>query len=165
MQSFRQYAKLKAQIHSQVQRHSATTENAIQDTRIRTHLSDARFVPNQQLTQTSARESSGSLQSLKYEDIEKIAEALPSAPEVQGHSQPASRSHVPTQKHGAEATRVLTGIDVRRRTTREGGGADQVFVVGFNCDADELNPRNWPLRRRALAMYRCPAITAPSPEG
>lgn len=38
---------------------------------------------------------------------------------------------------------ALTGIHVRDRTTREGGGKGRVFVVGYEGEDDSLNPHNW----------------------
>lgn len=43
--------------------------------------------------------------------------------------------------------RALTGVDVRRRTTREGGEGD-VFVVGFEGPHDPMNPKSWSMARR-----------------
>ncbi|EMC98681.1 hypothetical protein BAUCODRAFT_30946 [Baudoinia panamericana UAMH 10762] len=37
---------------------------------------------------------------------------------------------------------VLTGVNIRKRTTKEGGEGD-VFVVGFEGENDALNPHNW----------------------
>ncbi|KAI9725652.1 MAG: hypothetical protein M1828_002937 [Chrysothrix sp. TS-e1954] len=55
--------------------------------------------------------------------------------------------------------RTLTDINVRDRTTKEGGedGGRQVFVVGFEGDKDPTNPHNWPFwqRLRATGMVAC----------
>ncbi|KAI9656528.1 MAG: hypothetical protein M1821_004735 [Bathelium mastoideum] len=42
---------------------------------------------------------------------------------------------------------ALTGIHVRDRSTRD-GGSGQVFVVGYESEADPLNPQNWSLARK-----------------
>ena len=50
---------------------------------------------------------------------------------------------VTRQSHGTNIGRALTGIEVRHRTTREGGNKSKVFVVGYEGEYDELNPHNW----------------------
>ena len=52
------------------------------------------------------------------------------------------------QRHVTDIGRTMTGINVRRRTTREGGGDNEVFVVGFQGEDDPLNPHRWSLARR-----------------
>lgn len=42
---------------------------------------------------------------------------------------------------------VLTGIEVRKRSTREGGDGN-VFVVGFQDENDPNDPHNWSLTKR-----------------
>ena len=56
-------------------------------------------------------------------------------------------SRVPTmvrrKSNGTMMEPTLTGIDVRDRTTREGGGPGKVFMVGYEGEKDQLNPHNW----------------------
>lgn len=57
-------------------------------------------------------------------------------------------SRVTTQQSGRTALgNVLTGIEVRKRSTREGGDGN-VFVVGFQDEHDPNNPHNWSLTKR-----------------
>lgn len=45
--------------------------------------------------------------------------------------------------------RTLTGINVRSRTTNEGGhDRGKVFIVGYQGDDDLLNPHNWSITKR-----------------
>lgn len=44
---------------------------------------------------------------------------------------------------GTNLGTALTGIHVRDRTTREGGGKGRVFVVGYEGENDNMNPHNW----------------------
>lgn len=46
------------------------------------------------------------------------------------------------QSAGTKLGQVLTGIDIRKRTTTEGGDGN-VFVVGYEGDDDPNNPHNW----------------------
>jgi hypothetical protein len=52
---------------------------------------------------------------------------------------------------GTPLGKALTGIQVRRPTTREGGGDRVVFVVGFQGEKDSLNPHNWSSGKRWVA--------------
>ncbi|MCJ1241704.1 hypothetical protein MMC14_009710 [Varicellaria rhodocarpa] len=47
------------------------------------------------------------------------------------------------KSNGTMMGTALTGIDVRDRTTKEGGGAGKVFVVGYEGEKDQLDPHNW----------------------
>lgn len=51
------------------------------------------------------------------------------------------------QSAGTALGMTLTGIEVRRRTTKEGGDGN-VFVVGYESDDDQNNPHNWSTSRR-----------------
>ena len=60
-------------------------------------------------------------------------------------------STVPTKKSmGTALGTTLTGIDVRNRSTNE-GGEGRVFVVGFEGESDVLNPHNWSFSTRLAA--------------
>ena len=59
------------------------------------------------------------------------------------------------QSTGTALGKVLTGIDVRRRTTNEGGDGN-VFVVGYEGEDDPNDPHNWSLWVR----IRCTLIIA-----
>lgn len=61
-------------------------------------------------------------------------------------------------KHGSHLGNVgtrlgnaMTGVDVRSRTTNEGGREKgKVFIVGFAGEDDPLNPHNWSKTRRMI---------------
>ena len=58
---------------------------------------------------------------------------------------------VPTGKSvGTALGTTLTGIDVRDRSTKE-GGRGQVFVVGYEGESDKMNPHNWSFGTRLAA--------------
>lgn len=52
---------------------------------------------------------------------------------------------------GTHLGTALTGINVRTRTTREGGGKGKVFVVDYEGEDDMLNPHNWSYMTRWAA--------------
>ncbi|KAG8533960.1 uncharacterized protein KY384_001702 [Bacidia gigantensis] len=55
---------------------------------------------------------------------------------------------------------TLTGIEVRSRTTREGGGegVQKVFVVGYEGASDPMNPHNWSRATRIGATVNIASI-------
>lgn len=57
-------------------------------------------------------------------------------------------SRVTTQQSGRTALgTVLTGVEVRRRSTKEGGEGN-VFVVGWHGENDPNDPHNWSYAKR-----------------
>lgn len=72
------------------------------------------------------------------------------------HSMRMTLSRTTTQQSvGAVLETVLTGINIRKRTTREGGDGN-VFVVGYEGDNDPNNPHNW----STLVRIRCTLLIA-----
>ncbi len=58
---------------------------------------------------------------------------------------------VATEKsEGTALGTTLTGIDVRNRSTKEGGDG-KVFVVGYEGENDIMNPHNWRFSTRLAA--------------
>ena len=72
-------------------------------------------------------------------------------------SQMSRVSTVTTQRTTGTALGItLTGINVRDRTTREGGEKGRVFVVGYEGEHDDMNPHNWSFATRLRATYTSP---------
>ena len=60
-------------------------------------------------------------------------------------------STVPTRTSmGTALGTTLTGIDIRDRSTKEGGDG-KVFVVGYESENDMMNPHNWSVFTRLAA--------------
>lgn len=94
------------------------------------------------------------------EDPEPAGEPLtaPEKPESVHDAQDINRATtVPTHRSmGTKLGHSMTGIEVRRRTTREGpsdGGDKEVFVVGFEGEDDPLKPHNWSKATKFGATY------------
>ena len=67
-------------------------------------------------------------------------------------------STVATKKSmGTALGTTLTGIDVRDRSTKEGGDG-RVFVVGYESEKDIMNPHNWSTMTRIGATVNIAAI-------
>lgn len=55
---------------------------------------------------------------------------------------------------GTTLGRAITGIEIRQRTTREGGPElGKVFVVSWESEKDPINPYNWGFSRRILCTF------------
>ena len=61
------------------------------------------------------------------------------------------------QSHSTRLGAVLTGINIRKRTTREGGDGN-VFVVGYEGPNDPNNPHNWSMTSRIKATVLVASI-------
>lgn len=76
----------------------------------------------------------------------------------------ATLSKVTTRSRTTLGTRIghaLTGVNVRDRTTKEGGDRSrQVFVVGFQGARDPTNPQNWNWMKRMAATFMIASIGA-----
>ena len=71
--------------------------------------------------------------------------ATPSGrPEIEEDGAPISRASTArtTKSLGTALGTTLTGINVRDRSTKE-GGEGKVFVVGYEGEKDIMNPHNW----------------------
>ena len=55
---------------------------------------------------------------------------------------------------------TLTGINVRDRSTKEGGDG-KVFVVGYEGENDIMNPHNWSFSTRLAATWVTPRTIFP----
>ncbi|CAK3944170.1 MFS general substrate transporter [Lecanosticta acicola] len=76
--------------------------------------------------------------------------------EIQGMNRRLSR--ITTQQSaGVALGNVLTGIQVRKRNTIE-GGAGQVFVVGYEGPDDPNDPHNWPMTTRIACTFMIASI-------
>jgi len=56
---------------------------------------------------------------------------------------------------------VMTGVEIRKRSTNEGGDGD-VFIVGYEDEEDTMNPHNWSVRKRCgitILVRRPPLIS------
>jgi len=79
-----------------------------------------------------------------------LAQSAPSSLERPGTLNRADT--VKTQHSiGINLGTALTGINVRDRTTREGGGKGRVFVVGYEGENDSMDPHNWSFTTRWAA--------------
>ncbi|MCJ1312163.1 hypothetical protein MMC25_005837 [Agyrium rufum] len=92
------------------------------------------------------------IESAKDEDEQMMAAEHedPEPPLVKDDPPSGERQHrhrmerVSTSKSiGTRLGATMTGVKVRRKTTKEGGGRDNVFVVSFHDEKDPMDPHNW----------------------
>lgn len=158
MQSIRQYRQLRSRVEEQHQRSQAKAREPGWPKRT-SSPSDVENAARYSSSTPTLRPSSEA----SPEDPEKAlgdGDGLPSDRQLDSRLNHDSQdgglgrlTTMQTQKSlGVDIGKSLTGIDVRRRTTKEGGGDDRIFVVGFQGEDDPLNPHNWSLLRRSLSM-------------
>ena len=86
------------------------------------------------------------------QDAEEAATRLQNANGEHSNEEPAKEEDQQdlkqTQTYRTTVGRAMTGVDVRKATTKEGGGDRQVFVVGFRGENDPLNPHKWSYAKR-----------------
>ncbi|EME82671.1 uncharacterized protein MYCFIDRAFT_2811, partial [Pseudocercospora fijiensis CIRAD86] len=152
MQSFLQYKRFKTTVEAQLERDRAKAQ-ALRTGR----QPQGRRDPNHVLRNTAAEK----------DDNQEPAEDTPTAEEqdddddgddyeLAAHRTTGALSRISTQQSaGVRLGQVLTGIEVRKRKTIEGGDG-QVFVVDYEGPDDPSDPHNWTMLKR----IRCTSIVA-----
>lgn len=56
------------------------------------------------------------------------------------------------QRTGSALGAVMTGVQIRKRSTKEGGEGD-VFIVGYEDEEDTMNPHNWSVGKRIAITF------------
>ncbi len=170
MQSFLQYRRFKKHVTRQYERDREKAE-ALK----RGNAELASTSPSVSLTTTANPSPATSDETIDSRDLEKAEQSNgdtveddpesdfpPTAGEVmegeeKAEARPSQISRVSTvaTQHtmGTALGTTLTGINVRNRTTREGGDTGKVFVVGYEGDHDNMNPHNWSFLTRLKATY------------
>lgn len=95
-----------------------------------------------------------------HEEVEDLARREEDDSEDGGDAEMRrTLSRTSTQATGGTALgNIMTGVNIRRRTTNEGGDGN-VFIVGYHNDKDELNPHNWSTPSRMLVTFLVAAIS------
>ena len=136
MQSILQYRKVKGQIRAQLDKHGAPGDG------IKTTDNVAAFNEDVRLP--------GRGQDLEVEGPAHVQSSAAASSRVSLDGAAGARET--PRRYSLDLTPLMTGIDLRKRTTREGGGDGEILVVGFRDADDELNPLNWSMGLRSLAM-------------
>jgi hypothetical protein len=166
MQSFLQYRRFRATLQAQLERNNLRTAQHDPD----------QEVGNKEWPSPEASSSDGahdtdlehgralrdiSEESEEKEDIPRESHESELEKEEEEHGLPIpenSLSRTTTQQsQGTALGRTLTGIEVRRRKTHEGGDGN-VFVVGYEGPNDPMNPKSWSRTKRFAVTFSVASI-------
>jgi hypothetical protein len=164
MQSFLQYRRFRATLQAQLERNNLQTTQQ--------HLSQEAGKKESPLPETSSSDGVNELdlerghtsrnsieESEEKEDLPREShESELEKEEEQGHIPENTLSRTTTQQsQGTALGRTLTGVEVRRRKTHEGGEGN-VFVVGYEGPNDPMNPKSWSRTKRFAVTFSVASI-------
>jgi len=165
MQSFIQYRRFRATLEAQLERTNARSTQQ--------HPTNLEAGKKESHSPTSSSggareaylEQGHALREIREESEEK--EDLPresheseleKEQEEHGYVPENTLSRISTQQsQGTALGRTLTGIEVRRRKTHEGGEGN-VFVVGYEGPNDPMNPKSWSRTKRFAVTFSVASI-------
>jgi hypothetical protein len=164
MQSFLQYRRFRATLQAQLERNNLRTTQQHLDQEAgkkeslspATSSSDGAHEPDLErgYALRNITEESEEKEDLPRESHESELEKE----EEQGHIPENTLSRTTTQQsQGTALGRTLTGIEVRRRKTHEGGEGN-VFVVGYEGPNDPMNPKSWSQTKRFAVTFSVASI-------
>lgn len=181
MQSYLQYKRIRAQLVRQLERHGNksvgdTSSSSGGSPSDRTQDGAQRDVEKEAAdpgsldhttseTSRNASDEDVHRESIESTEHEAHEDAEADAPRQQDHTasvRPASRASSTSRSLRTIGTSLghrLTGVDVRDRTTKEGGDRDQqVFVIDFEGPDDLTNPHNWSYATRIKTTFLVASI-------
>jgi len=103
------------------------------------------------------REESEEKEEEEQEPPEEFDESISEKEEREGIPEDHLSRFSTQQSEGTALGRTLTGIEVRRRKTHEGGEGN-VFVVGFEGPNDPMNPKTWSRTKRFAITFSVASI-------
>ena len=164
MQSFLQYRRFRKHVEAQYERDKAKAQalNGDETSTSTLTFSSALTLPT---TQNDVTTDSRDHEKAEYtkDGIEAHLDKNDSIREPGPHTEASedAEGRIPLdaitttrtkQSMGTVIGTTLTGIEVRQRNTKEGGGGS-VFVVGYEGENDSMNPHNWSKIIRIGATY------------
>lgn len=116
------------------------------------HDPDSQTNKQTEIVRPSSVHSSSSQSEHEITDDETIARDDIEQADISEDADFSDLRDVPTHNTtGTTLGRAITGIEVRQRTTREGGPElGKVFVVSWESEKDPINPYNWGFPRRIV---------------
>jgi hypothetical protein len=165
MQSFLQYRRFRATLQAQLERSNVRTTQQHLDQDAGKKESPSPETSSSDGAHETDLERGRALRNITEESEEK--EGLPresheseleKEEEEHGHIPEDTLSRTTTQQsQGTALGRTLTGIEVRRRKTHEGGEGN-VFVVGYEGPNDPMNPKSWSRTKRFAVTFSVASI-------
>ena len=164
MQSFLQYRRFRKHVEAQYER-DKTKAQALNGTETPTSASTFSSAPTLPPTQNDDITDSRDPEKAEYpkggdeEHLHKNHSIRESGPPIDAFDNAECRTPLGAvtttrtkQSMGTAIGTTLTGIEVRQRNTKEGGGGN-VFVVGYEGENDTMNPHNWSKITKIGATY------------
>ena len=159
MQSFLQYRRFHNRLRGQIERHGLDQIAGQPSSQPGHPITDA---PDAAVEAKDIEDSPVTLSAVTQEQTGIVEKDQMDGADGQGSSSDGSASSVvsvesrlrETTTQSSMGTRLgntLTGVNVRSRSTNEGGHSQgKVFVVGYAGEDDPLNPHNWSVARKVV---------------
>ena len=164
MQSFLQYRRFRKHVEAQYERDTVKA-NALNGNETSTSTSPLSSAPTSLPTQTNLPSNNRDPEKAELPQgeneawLQKDEFTQEYIPATEAFDNTEGRNPLDTvttartnQSMGTAIGTTLTGIEVRQRNTKEGGGGN-VFVVGYEGENDSMNPHNWSKTTRIGATY------------
>lgn len=168
MQSALQYRRFRATLNAQLTRNDERAEQKLP--REEDVGNKQRSLPTASSETTSEQtntEQGHALRNIREESEEKeeeeqqppgeIDDSILEKEEHEGIPEDHLSRFSTQQSEGTALGRALTGVEVRRRKTHEGGEGN-VFVVGFEGPNDPMNPKTWSRTKRFAITFSVASI-------
>ena len=160
MQSFLQYRNFRKAVQEQIERDKGNTRGRQQHRNAEDEPSPSSSSTEDEKVDENKAESDAQEEKPKEEEEEQedvAAEEEEDPDDYELGQLRTTRSQSTTRSTGTALGQTLTGIEVRKRNTNE-GGEGKVFVVNYESDDDPLNPHNWSYWIRIRCTFTIAAI-------
>jgi multidrug resistance protein len=170
MQSFLQYRRFRTTIQAQLARNDGRTNEAeerpreedVGDKQWHSPAASSERKSEHTTTDTghalrNIREESEEKEQVEQEPPEEADESASEKEEHEGIPEDHLSRFSTQQSERTALGRTLTGIEVRRRKTHEGGEGN-VFVVGYEGPNDPMNPKSWSKTKRFAITFSVASI-------
>jgi multidrug resistance protein len=168
MQSFLQYRRFRTTIRAQLARNGVRTqaepsrEEDVGDKELHSPAASSEGTSEHMTTDhghalRNISEESEEKEAMEQEPPEEADESASEKEEQEGISEDHLSRFSTQQSERTALGRTLTGIEVRRRKTHEGGEGN-VFVVGYEGPNDPMNPKSWTRTKRFAITFSVASI-------
>lgn len=168
MQSFLQYRRFRVTLEAQLARNNERAKEAPEREE---DVGDKQWRSPAALSEASSeqtnKEQGHALRNIREESEEKeeeeqvpsedFHESISEKEEHEGTPEDPLSRFSTQQSEGTALGRTITGVEVRRRKTHEGGEGN-VFVVGFEGPNDPMNPKTWSRTKRFATTFAVAGI-------
>jgi MFS family permease len=165
MQSFLQYRRFRATLGAQLTRKDGRIDQGLREEGIGSEQWPSPAASSETTSEQTNTEQGHTLKKIRedeekgeeQEPPEEFDESLSEKEEHEGIPEDHLSRYSTQQSEGTALGRALTGVEVRRRKTHEGGEGN-VFVVGFEGPNDPMNPKTWSRTKRFAITFSVASI-------